>query len=151
MLLSPGHHSPADCEGESPCSGRGCVFNKAAANDGEDDGEMVSIPAHKLVLMAKSTYFKTRLNTAVGDGAPPVLREHADSVDELLAMEAVVEFMYTEKLPAYCGDSWAGKHGKDGQLYDSSITRRLLQILMVSFNLVCVEENMIGPTHCMSC
>lgn len=68
----------------------------------EEQGTVVSIPAHKLVLMAKSVYFHTRLSTALGNTTTCVVREHAASLDELNAMEAVVEFMYTDKLPLFC-------------------------------------------------
>lgn len=83
------------------------------------------MPAHKLVLMAKSTYFNTRLSTVVGENSlSSRITEVAGSVDEIRAMEAVVEFMYTDQLSTYCTQNLE----PDGNL---SLTKRLLLVLVV--------------------
>lgn len=64
----------------------------------------IHIPAHKFILIAMSEYLSTRLSTAVGQGPAAVFKVYAESVEELYAMEAVVEIIYADqgKLPAYC-------------------------------------------------
>lgn len=65
---------------------------------------VLSITAHRLILEAQSAYFLTRLSTAVGSAPATVIREYANSLEEVPAMEAVLEFMYTEKLSRYSSE-----------------------------------------------
>lgn len=97
----------------------------------EDKEALLCIPAHKLILMAKSAYFSRRLCTAVGDKRPTaVIRECAESTEQAAAMEAVVEFMYTKRLSAYCN---GGLEPPNQDVKTGSIThlQRLLSMLGV--------------------
>lgn len=79
---------------------------KAAPSDdgpGEDDVE-IRFPAHKFILVGMSELFSTRLETALGEAPSTSLRLYAESLEELSAMEAVVELIYAngDKLPEFC-------------------------------------------------
>lgn len=113
---------------------------KASSLDETDEGSdgtiILSMPAHKLVLMAKSVYFHTRLSTAVGDSTTATIREHAGSLQELHAMAAVVEFMYTDKLPSTSIGRWDLAPGTDissggSSSSDLALTQRLVITLTV--------------------
>lgn len=108
----------------------------------EGDESAVCIPAHRLVLMAKSTYFNTRLNTAVGAGTTSVIREHASSMDEVRAMEAVVEFMYTDILPLL-SSSGGAPSVRDGESSMSDL-QRLLLTLAVSAGCEPSHQSVLG-------
>ncbi|MEW5314381.1 MAG: hypothetical protein WDW38_005887 [Sanguina aurantia] len=114
---------------------------KASSLDETDEGSdgtiILSMPAHKLVLMAKSVYFHTRLSTAVGDSTTATIREHAGSLQELHAMAAVVEFMYTDKLPSTSIGRWDLAPGTDissggSSSSDLALTQRLVITLTVA-------------------
>lgn len=133
--------SASDCdeaESQAPsCSTTLVTKRKAETQDSEDEevedgGVVVSMPAHKMALMAKSEYFETRLSTALGNATRSVIREHACSLGELRAMEAVVEFMYKEKLSLDCSTiDWA-EMDTAGVSFTPSQTQRLILTLTVS-------------------
>lgn len=86
--------------------------------------------------MAKSTYFNTRLSTAGIGKATAVIREYAASMEEVRAMEYVVEFMYTEKLSLDCVAGTVAD-SRDRTSGEVSVMRRLLAILAVSCEVIC--------------
>lgn len=90
------------------------------------------------MLMAKSGYFNTRLSTSVGENPTTVVREHAESLEEVSAMENVLEFMYTDKLSDACmSDTKPLKEAEaassGGDFYRKAAVQRLLLVLQVSF------------------
>lgn len=98
----------------------------------------ICIPAHRVVLMAKSDYFSRRLCTAVGEIPTGTVKEHAASLDELHAMEGVLEFMYTDQLPLLCTQDKDSANGSSG----GSITLFKRQLLTLMVRLIMHHETM---------
>lgn len=67
--------------------------------------EFVCIPVHRVVLMAKCEYFNEFLRAACLNNplgrAAVVIKEHAGSADDVRAIMAAVECVYTDKLPMF--------------------------------------------------
>lgn len=114
---------------ESPAVGSKRKAGLQKDLEADEDRVVVCIPAHKLILRAKSSYMSTRLSTAIGDNTTAVIREHADSMKQLRAMEAVLEFMYTDLLPGH-----AERVGGVSLVSNSTYMQKLLLMLLVSCN-----------------
>lgn len=82
------------------------------------DNFTISMPAHKAILVLKSAYFDTLPN--IDEKTTSVITEHASSAEEVRVMEAVAEFMYTDKLPLYCSSSWEAEMDTRG-VYDKPL------------------------------
>lgn len=126
--------------------------NCPAITAASDPEEVLHIPAHKLMLMAKSGYFSTRLSTSLGEVPTTVIREHAESWEEVSAMENVLEFMYTDNPSDACtSDTKPLREGEaassGGHFYSKSIVQRLLLVLQVSFG-ACVLSGLWSATPC---
>lgn len=96
-----------------------------------DQDAEVRIPAHRVTLSASSELLNTRLRTDVGgdsDTRTAVVEVYASSLEEMEAMEAVIEFIYTSKLAPY---STASDLKKDERAGNKSVMRRLLATLEV--------------------
>lgn len=94
------------------------------------DSLTISMRAHKAILVLKSAYFDTLPN--IDEKATSVITEHARSAEEVRVMEAVVEFMYTDKLPVYCSSSWKSELDTCG-VYDKPLhILRLMLTLQVN-------------------
>lgn len=110
---------------------RKLVVSDSSEEDETAEDIEIHIPAHKFILIALSQYFSTRLETAVGQSPTAILKLFAGSVDELYAMEAVVEHIYADKdkLPVYCTADVAP--AREVQSASLSHMKRLLTTLMV--------------------
>lgn len=103
---------------------------------GSEDVE-IRFPAHKFILVAMSDLFSSHLETAgdqaVAQAPKQRLRVSAESVDELYAMEAVVEMMYAngDQLPLLC-TAPARPPGRSRTALSRSRLQRLLTCLAVS-------------------
>lgn len=110
-----------------------------AASTAAKNGECVArYPAHKIILMGGSIYFNTRLCTELrsnvhGDDAvgPFFITEHAASLDKLHALTAVMEFLYTNKLPSVALAGVSSVELGDRTKNKLSPAQRLLSILTV--------------------
>lgn len=61
--------------------------------------QVLSIPVHRVVFMAKCEYFSVLLRTALGDSSTAVIKEYAGSREEVQAIMAAAECVYTGKIP----------------------------------------------------
>lgn len=129
-VATPTQEQGHPSEGEVPSCG---TKRKAGtlAEEVQEEGIVISMPAHKMILMAKSVYFHTRLSTALGNTTTSVVREHAASMEELCAMKAVLEFMYTEQLPLFCTSTEEIQLDTSNTVR-SSQTQRLISAMVVS-------------------
>lgn len=82
--------------------------------DAEDSNweHVLSIPVHRVVLMAKCVYFSTLLRTALGSSSTTTITEHACSGEEVQAIKAAAECVYTDKLPLL---ATVGEGAADGE------------------------------------
>lgn len=88
---------------------------EACHTDKGDWEEVLCIPVHKVVLMAKCAYFNTLLCTAIGKSSTAVITEHAGSREEVQSIVAAAECVYTGKMPlcyatiSACGEGSCAK------------------------------------------
>lgn len=125
----------------------------ATLDEVEQQDIVITLPAHMLTLSEKSEFFNTILSTAVprkhaGSSAQKMIKEFADSVEDLHAMEAVAEFIYTGKLSLFCTQEV--QPDKEGLVENFSIVQRLLLTLLVSHQevrSVCVRARVRVLSH----
>lgn len=67
--------------------------------DGGDWQQVLCVPVHRVVFMAKCAYFSTLLRTAVGHSSAVVITEYAGSREDVQAILAAAECVYTDKMP----------------------------------------------------
>lgn len=101
-----------------------------AGSDSESERTVLTYPAHKVILMGESAYFSTRLSSDVGAHPTSTINEHAASVLEAYAMDAVVEFLYTHKLAPEHNTEAPGSE-EEKSFRDIPYLQRLLHILQV--------------------
>lgn len=85
---------------KAPGSGRKRKSDNSQPSAEDPNWERVlSIPVHRVVFMAKCEYFSVLLRTALGDSSTAVIKEYAGSREEVQAIMAAAECVYTGKIP----------------------------------------------------